>query len=64
MITEPRKSRLTIRPKAYRGVDGFLISGTNTAGQHVSIHTYSRASADLIKAKLARDEMIEAPDYF
>jgi hypothetical protein len=53
-----------IRPKVYRGKEGFLVSGTNTGGQHVSIHTYSRASADLIKAKLARDEMLEAPDYF
>jgi hypothetical protein len=57
---ETGKARVSIRPKEYRGEQGFSISGRNTRGQSVRIFTAdaSKASAiaDVIKA--GKDEEI------
>jgi hypothetical protein len=60
----PPKARLSIRPSTYRGEAGHHIVGKDGAGRSISIFTYTRASAEVIRAKTARGEEIDISDYY
>lgn len=49
---EAQHSRLTIRPKEYRGEQGFSISGRDARGRSVRIFTPDRAKAEAIKTAI------------
>lgn len=54
---------LSIRKKTYRDKEGYVISGKNPRGQHVSIFTTSLRSAMHIKVKQQRGEDINLIDF-
>ena len=62
--TKRAGGRISIRAYRYRGEDGFLVSGTDPQGSRLSIWTYSRESADHIKAKKKAGQKITTEDYF
>jgi hypothetical protein len=54
---------LSIRKHTYRDKEGYLISGKNPRGQHLSIFATSLKSAMHIKAKALRGEDINSVDF-
>jgi hypothetical protein len=56
-------ARLSIRPKVYRGRDGFSISGTDAHGRRTRIFTETRSSAEHIRAKVRAGLDIDLEDF-
>lgn len=54
LFGEHRPARLQARPKTYRGVTGYVVSGTDQYGRHVSFHVRSQSAADALKAAYKR----------
>lgn len=57
------KARLSIRAVTYRDKPGFSVTGKDPRGRQVRIFTATRASANQIKAKIARGEDTTVADF-
>lgn len=51
-----KKARLSIRPKTYRDVPGYSITGRDSYGRKISIHTRTREGAETI-CRLYRERL-------
>jgi hypothetical protein len=56
-------ARVSIRPKTWRGEEGFLISGRDTRDRQVSIFTTTRGSAEHIRDRVKAGHDITSADF-
>ena len=56
--TRPEYPRLSVRARAYRGMDGYVISGRDTINRNVSIFARTKQEANRIKRDLLAGEPV------